>query len=288
MDYPSFDDFLAKAKPALAKGPVAMIFVEDLIEVESTISHHLKAGFRPVVVFAPAALSLPPELSAKIHRVQYDLFGPQAVTQAINRMIEAVPEGTWLYYCYNAEYLFFPFCETRSVGELLAFHTEERRHAMLAYAIDLYAPDLVSHPNGVDLEGAMLDRSGYYALARKDAANNFKERQLDFHGGLRWRFEEFISPERRKIDRIALFRAQKDLRILPNNTFNIEEHNTYACPWHHNMTAVIASFRVAKALKFNPGSTFDIHSFKWYNSVPFAWQSQQLMDLGLMEPGQWF
>ena len=100
--------------------------------------------------------------------------------------------------------------------------------------------------------------------------------------------DENQSAPRRKIDRIALFRAQKDLRILPNNTFNIEEHNTYACPWHHNMTAVIASFRVAKALKFNPGSTFDIHSFKWYNSVPFAWKSQQLMDLGLMEPGQWF
>ena len=44
----------------------------------------------------------------------------------INRLIASVP-GLWLFYCFNAEYLFFPFCETRSVGELLTFHTEERR-----------------------------------------------------------------------------------------------------------------------------------------------------------------
>ena len=45
---------------------------------------------------------------------------------AINRIVKAAP-SVWMYYCYNAEYLFYPFCETRSVGELLAFHTEERR-----------------------------------------------------------------------------------------------------------------------------------------------------------------
>ena len=47
-------------------------------------------------------------------------------------VIRAVPTGTWLYYGFNAEFLFYPFCETRSVGEMLAFHTEERRAAMLS------------------------------------------------------------------------------------------------------------------------------------------------------------
>ena len=49
-----------------------------------------------------------------------------------------------------------------------------------------------------------------------------------------------------------------------------------------------AIFRTAKALKRNPGSTFDIHTFRWHNSTPFQWHSRQLLDLGLMEPGQWF
>jgi len=48
------------------------------------------------------------------------------------------------------------------------------------------------------------------------------------------------------------------------------------------------SFRAAKALRRNPGSRYEIASFAWYNSVPFEWRSRQLLELGLMEPGQWF
>ncbi|NHX28036.1 hypothetical protein HA397_29320, partial [Escherichia coli] len=181
---------------------------------------------------------------------------------ALNRIIAAAP-GVWLYYCYNAEYLFFPFCETRSVGEMLTFHGEERRDAMLCYVIDLYAGDLRAFPNAVSLENALLDRTGYYALARPDPDNHDypKERQLDFYGGLRWRFEEHIPKERRKIDRIALFRAVPGLVLRPDHTFNTEEYNTYSCPWHHNLTAAVCSFRTAKALKVNAGSTFDIRRF---------------------------
>ncbi len=288
MDYPSQSAFLSAAPTALAKGPVAVLLVEDLIEVESTIRHHLKAGFQALVVYAPEALVLPEDLAAKIHRIPWNMHRPRALLNAVNPLIAAAPAGTWMYYGYNAEYLFHPFCETRNVQELLAFHTEERRSAMLAYVVDLYAPDLQAAPNAVDLANAMLDRSGYYALARYDDDHQPRERQLDFFGGLRWRFDEHIPAARRKIDRIALFRTAPGLMLRADHTLSDEEMNTYACPWHHNLTAAIASFRVAKALKYNPGSTYDIPSFRWYNSVPFTWHSQQLMDLGLMEPGQWF
>lgn len=290
MNHASLAAFLDQGKAVLARGPVALILVEDLVEVESTIRHHLGAGFRAVVVFAPPSLDLPVDLANSVHRIPWNMHARDALTDALNPVIAACPDTTWLYYCYNAEYLFHPFCETRNVREMLAFHIEERRDAMLTYVVDLYAPDLARNPDAVNLNEAMLDRSGYYALARTDAANGHqpKERQLDFFGGLRWRFEEHVPWTRRKIDRISLFRAQKGLQLRPDHTFNIEEYNTYACPWHHNLTAVIASFRVAKALKFNPGSTFDIQSFRWHNSVAFEWSSQQLMDLGLMEPGQWF
>jgi hypothetical protein len=108
-----------------------------------------------------------------------------------------------------------------------------------------------------------------------------------FFGGVRWRFEEHIPEQRRKIDRISLFRAKSGLELRTDHTLNYEEYNTYACPWHNNITAVVASFRTAKALKRNPGSSFDIPTFQWRNSVRFEWHSQQLLDLGLMEPGQW-
>ncbi|MCB2110951.1 MAG: hypothetical protein H6895_13570 [Defluviimonas sp.] len=289
MIHSSLKDLLARTADQLARGPIALIFVEDPAEIASTVQHHLKLGFRQVLVFLPAVVTIPEEVSALAHWVRYDTLAPRAVVAAVNAVVAVVPETTWIYYCYNAEYLFFPFCEHRNVREMLAFHAEERRDAMLCYVIDLYAGDLDRYPDAVSLDAAMLDRSGYYALGRRDpAADQPMERQLDFFGGLRWRFEEHIAPARRKIDRIALFRAQAGLMLRENHTLNIEEYNTYACPWHHNLTAAIVSFRTAKALRTNPGSMFDIWNFTWHNSARFEWHSQQLMDLGLMEPGQWF
>ncbi len=288
MRFGSLSEFLTKGEAVLAKGPVALIFAEDEIEVDSTLRHHLSCGFKAVVLFAQPGLDLAPDVAERITVVTYDTLADGALFRAVNAVIEKAP-GLWLYYCYNAEYLFYPFCETRTIGEMLTFHGEERRDAMLTYVIDLYAGDLYAHRDAVSLEDAHLDKSGYYALARNDPATKQpRERQLDFFGGLRWRYEEHIPAPRRKIDRIALFRAAPGVALREDHTFTDEEYNTYACPWHHNLTAAICSFRTAKALKRNPGSTFDIETFRWHNSVPFEWHSRQLLDLGLMEPGQWF
>ncbi|SIT12430.1 hypothetical protein SAMN05421759_11827 [Roseivivax lentus] len=289
MQFDSLDAFLANPGTALDKGPIAMVFAEDTVELDTTIRHHQHLGFRSVLVFMSRIFPLAPDLTGEVIRIDDDLTDEGATERAVNAVIAAAP-GLWMYYCYNAEYLFYPFCETRNVSEMLAFHSEERRDAMLTYVIDLYARDLHRAPDAVSLDEACLDKSGYYALARHDPDNHNhpKERQLDFYGGLRWRYEEHIPQKRRKIDRIALFRASKGLTLRENHTFSDEEYNTYACPWHNNLTAAIVSFRTAKALKKNPGSTFDIHGFTWHNSTPFEWHSRQLLDLGLMEPGQWF
>ncbi|EEW26131.1 hypothetical protein [Rhodobacter ferrooxidans] len=289
MRYAGLSEFLSEAKAVLAKGPLAIVMAEDAVEVDTTLRHHLGAGFAAVLLLAPDEIALPAELEAKVHRIGYDVHADEALPDAVNRLIEAAP-GQWLYYCFNAEYLFFPFCENRTIRDMLAFHAEERRDAMLTYVIDLYAGDLNRFPNAVSLEDAQLDRSGYYALARTDAANHNhpKERQLDFFGGLRWRFEEHVTPGKRRIDRISIFKAKPGLKLRADFTFSDEEYNTYACPWHHNLTAAVCSFRTAKALKTNPGSRWDINDFRWHNSTGFQWHSQQLLDLGLMEPGQWF
>jgi hypothetical protein len=224
-----------------------------------------------------------------VARVDADPFADDALVAAVNAVIDAAA-GQWVYYGYNAEYLFHPFRETRSIREMIAFHTEERREAALAFVVDLYAGDLSAAPNGVSRADAHLDRSGYHAHPRKDESRGWaeKDRQIDAFGGLRWRFEEHIPPARRRIDRVALFRAKPGLRLRPDFTLTDDEMNTCACPWHHNITLAVASFRAAKALRTNPGSRDAIATFRWRDSVPFRWHSQQLMDLGLMEPGQWF
>ncbi|TRW98430.1 hypothetical protein FNJ84_06570 [Paracoccus sp. M683] len=286
-------DFLASRPRTISRGPIAMILCEDTTEIEASLRFHLLRGFRHILALSPEPLVLPAALIAdgRVTNLIHDTRRPDAHVAAVNALIDAVPAGTWLYYGYNAEFLFYPFCETRSIGELLAFHTEERRDAMLAYVIDLYAPDLQTNPDAVSLEHAMFDRTGYYALGRKHPGaetEQYEDRQLDFHGGLRWRFEEHIPANRRNIDRIALFRAEPGLRVTPEHRFNQPEYNTYACPWHHSLTCAIGSFRVAKALARNPDSRDRIGGFIWRNSAAFEWRGQQLMDLGLMEPGQWF
>lgn len=284
----SLDSLLRSSDPARMAGPVALILAEDEIEVASTVRHHADRGFRTILLFAPPELTLDEETETLVTRVDFPTRRPDATTRAVNAVATALPEKTWLYYCYNAEYLFYPFCETRSVGEMLAFHAEERRFAMLTYVIDAYAGDLGKCDDAVSLDEAFLDRSGYYALGRDRGAGNIMERQLDFFGGLRWRYEEHISEERRRIDRIALVRTRPDIRLRPDHTWTDEELNTYSCPWHHNLTAAIVSFRTAKALRTNPASRFEIDTFKCHSSTRFQWNSQQLLDLGLMEPGQWF
>ncbi|WP_417211016.1 hypothetical protein [Antarctobacter sp.] len=289
MFYKTLDQFLSQGAHALSRGPIALVFAEDAVELDTTLRHHRHSGFGTVVLFGARDLALPADLADKVHHVAYDMRTDKALPRAVNGVIRNAPEQ-WIFYCYNAEYLFFPFSESRTVGEMLAYHTEERRDAMLTYVVDLYAGDLRKCPNAVSLDDAWLDRSGYYALARPDPKNHNhpKERQLNFFGGLRWRYEEHVPESRRKIDRIAIFRAKPGLKLREDHTFSDEEYNTYACPWHNNLTAAIASFRTAKALKSNPGSTFDIKNFRWHNSTPFEWHSRQLLDLGLMEPGQWF
>ncbi|SEQ07115.1 hypothetical protein SAMN05428995_102499 [Loktanella sp. DSM 29012] len=287
MIYDSLSAFLTASKGRLGKGPIALILLEDDTEVDSTLRHHLECGFRKVVAFGMPDIVVADDVADKVTRVHMDVLAKGALETIVNAVI-GIADGAWIFYCYNAEYLFFPFCETRSVGEMIAFSLEERRHTILTFVVDIYADDLTAHPDAVSMDNAHLDRSGYYALARQDAWNNDIDRQYDFYGGLRWRFEEHVPKPRRRIDRTSLFMAKKGLALRDDHTTNEPEYNTYACPWHNSLTATVVSFRTAKALVRNPGSAPHIQTFRWHNSAPFKWHSQQLLELGLMEPGQWF
>ncbi|MEL6954059.1 MAG: hypothetical protein AAGM12_11990 [Pseudomonadota bacterium] len=290
MHLPSLDALDGIAPKSLSPGPIALVIAEDQTEVASTISHLVGLGFAKVIVLAPPASMTQEDLAQVADDailVDHPTRQPGTLTRALGIVIKKAPE-TWLHYCFNGEYLFFPFCESRSVSEMIAFIEEERRSSVLTYVIDLYANDLGHSPDGVCLETAHLDGSGYYAETRRAPDGTVLERQLNFYGGLRWRFEEHVAPQKRKIDRVGLFKTGSGLEFRDNHTLSDEELNTYTCPWHHSLTASICSFRVAKALRLNPGSRHDVPSFLWHRSEPFTWNSQQLMDLGLMEPGQWF
>ncbi len=284
----TLDQFISRNGPLLRKGPVAIVFAEDEVEVASTLRHTRRAGFSLILLLGQRnciSCALPDQ---GVVAIEHDVHSKDAVPLAVNKVIAAA-KSSWIYYCFNGEYLFHPFCESRDVVEMFSFHAAERREAILTYVIDLYSPDLASHPNAVDVENAMFDGSGYFALQRfRDLESTPLERQMDIFGGPRWRFEEHVPMRSRRIDRISLFKAKPGLQLRPDFTLNDEEMNTISCPWHNNLTAAIASFRAAKALRQNPGSAAKISDFTWEGSRKLGWNSQQLLDLGFIEPGQWF
>ena len=280
--------FLRTPSLPATDAPLALILAEDLAEIDSTLRHHLERGFRRILLFAPAEAHVDRCVGSAVVRIDHAAPHDGGLPQVVNAVLPRIAPGTWVYAGYNAEYLFHPFCETRRVAEMLAFHAEERRAAMLAYVVDLYAADLAAHPDGIDLRAPEFDRVGYFATDRPGPDGQPLDRQLNFHGGLRWRFEEHVPEEKRRIDRIALFRARPGLRMAEDFTFTEPELNTYACRWHNSLTCAVASFRTAKALMANPASSDTIARFTWPGSERFDWSSEQLMRAGLMEPGQWF
>lgn len=287
MRYGSVGDFIGAGAATGIKGPAAILFAEDDTLLAETIAHHLKLGFPHVILMLPAGIDPPQDGDGRLTAITWAPQALDGVAEALTRLFAALPQDPWIYWGYNAEFLFFPFCEGRRIGELLAFHSEERRSAMMCHVVDLYADDLAAFPDAVSLDRAMFDRSGYYAMQRfRDGVA--LERQMDIFGGLRRRFEEHVPWTRRRIDRVALIRSDRGLKMRPDLTLNDEERNTVNCPWHNNLTAAVLSFRAARALRSNPGSKWAISDFRWSGSVSFDWSSKQLMELGLMEPGQWF
>jgi hypothetical protein len=290
MIHSSISSFAAQARRTpLGRGPFAIVIAEDRTELTTTLDHLTHLGFRRLFLVAPDDVDLPDDIddASIVEVIRHPTRQPGTAAAIVNALIKLVP-GEWIHYCYNAEYLFFPFCEQRRIGEAIAFVMEERRNVVPTFVIDLYAEDLTRYTDAVSLETAHLDSSGYYAETRRNADDEVLDRQLNFYGGLRWRFEEHVPAPKRRIDRSSLFQAMPGLTLNDDHTLSDPEMNTYTCPWHHSMSATVCSFRVAKALRSNPGSRHDVDSFRWHKSTRFFWSSQQLMELGLMEPGQWF
>lgn len=264
------------------KDPVAVVLAEDRIALEETVRHKQALGFPTVVVVGECPAVLPDG----VFHVDEAIDTPAQALDLLNRIVRA-RRDVWLYYGYNAEFLFFPFCEKRGIADALRFMAEERRQHVFCYALDLYAGDIAACPGGVDAEAPLFDGVGYYGAERR-GENGPLARQPEVFGGLRRRFEEHMPHDRRRIDRISVFQTCAGLEILPDYRLNNDEMNTISCPWHHNMTMAVMSFRVAKALRHNPGSAEHVSDFRWSGSVPFAWSSAQLLEMGFIEPGQWF
>lgn len=292
MPNPSLNDFLGDARATLGRknDPLAVLLIEDNSEIASSIAHMSDLGFETLVLVGAEVLLAEvsgAEEGPVTHCVAHNMHAPGALSDVMSGIIAACPDR-WIHYCYNGEYLMFPFCETRTIREFAQFCEEERRPHAISYVIDLYAQDLSVAPDGVNKDQAHMDRLGYFALNRTGPNGEDLDRQMDVFGGLKRRFEQYVPRPRRRIERCAIFKSAPNLRLADDHMFNLAEYNTLTCPWHNSITTALMSFRAAKALRSNPGSQWEINSFMWHHSLQFDWSSEQLMDLGFIEPGQWF
>lgn len=286
MNFASIAQYLSETHSRIPPGPVAILFVEDLAEIAATVAHHVRLGFSHILLIGRLSIEVSVPDGSSITRIEEPVRSRGDAVAILNTLIDRF-NGRWLYWGFNAEFLFYPYMESRTITDLTTFMVEERRDHVFGYVLDLYASDLEEAGDGVSRKTAHFDGSGYYGFQRY-AEGHALDRQFDIFGGLTWRYEEFVPWDRRRIDRIPLFRAVEGLRMNDDLTLNVPEMNTLSCPWHHNVTAAVASFRVAKSLKRNPGSMFEIDSFVWRGSTRFEWTSEQLLELGVIEPGQWF
>jgi len=87
LKFDTLSSFLRLSKRRLAQGPIALIFVEDDIEIRSTIAHHLMRGFRSILVFIPPGIAHPEGFASQVCCICYDTLSEGAVESAINRII---------------------------------------------------------------------------------------------------------------------------------------------------------------------------------------------------------
>ena len=93
--YPSLAAFLQEGKAVLTKGPVALILVEDAVEIATTLRHHLECGFRAVIALLPDSFDIPADVAERVHRVSFDCSQPQDVISGLNQIIATATPGCY-------------------------------------------------------------------------------------------------------------------------------------------------------------------------------------------------
>lgn len=280
MNFPSLDAYLAGPRPgALPPGPLAVVLAETRYLLPETVARMEGLGAAGVLVIGADTEGLFSGESAPDTAVA-DILAPGAAAAALNRVIGAF-HGRWIAWCYNAEFLFFPWCESRTLTDITTFLGEERRRILYCYALDLYADPLPERGTPPDAAELQFDATGYHAFPKEDG-------RLDIYGALGWRFEGMVPHAQQHVGRASVFRADRGIEIGPEMRFDAVDYASVSCEWHHNPTGAVMSLRRARALMTNPGFAGVRDRLVWAGSRRFEWSSAQLLELGMIEPGQWF
>ena len=258
-------------------GLTAVILCETSFLLAETVAHLSEAGFTRLIAVGPGANAAPDR--DDVIAAPADIAGAESRADVINKLIAAAA-GRWMLVCFNGEFLFYPYRESRLIQDFTEFLSWERRPAAMGYAVDLYSDALGREEEAFSLEDVYFDTEGWYGFERG-------EKLAEVFGGLGWRFEEFTPRDMTRVNRPALFWADPAVAMRADLWFEDDVYNAISCPWHNNPTMAEMSFRRARRLLSHPNFKGAIGTLMWPNSTRFEWSADQLVKLGLVEAGQW-
>jgi len=266
----------AHAIAGLGPGVIGILLCDSQRHVAASARRMADQGVGAII--AVGRTETLPELDIPVVHIADPLQGDTA-RDVLNALFASLT-GRWVLWLWNGEFLYFPFGETRSLDDLTEFLNNERRKGFYAYAIDLYAPSMPEDGAPADWD-LSFDRIGYHAFPRPD-------QQLRLYGGLGWRFEELTPPAMQPLGRTALLKVAPGVQLDREMLFGQTEYDSVSCPWHHSTTGAVMTMRRAHRILAHPNFPPVADNLMWLGSVRFQGTSRQLLELGMIEPGQWF
>ena len=270
-------DAFARNCPALPEGVIAILLCETRMQVAAS-AQRVEGQGAAAIIAVGVAVELD-DITIPVHHIAERPTQRDAWKQ-LNELIARL-SGRWLLWLWNGEFFVFPYGESRTLDDLTAFLSDERRPVVFAYALDLYRNDLPGPVEDPAVGELYFDRIGYHAFPHG-------EHELHLFGGLGWRFAECALTGMEQIGRSSLFLANRDVLLTRTYVFERAEYNSVQCKWHHSPTAAIMTLRRSRRIMAHPHFSSVRGKLIWAGSERFDWTSRQLLELGMIEPGQWF
>lgn len=253
---------------------VAVILNDTGVSSDATVQHLIDLGFEQLVVFGGPA---PTELRTGDIWVPIGLPDLASGYAAVNAVLSRA-RGAWVHYCYAGERLYYPYHETRSLGDFIGFVRSADRVSVQSVIVDTYTVQ--------DIEQA--DFGTYHAEPRQlhRSSTDTSPKVKRFYGGMRARFSNRLTLQQQRIDRPALIRADRSVFLLPSGQFARPHLHSFANHRGPAPVATILSNRAEWVLRHNCDVLRDA-DFLCESSAPIDPSTHNLVAAGVMSHGRW-